>query len=99
MLRSICLHDLDFRQIPLVCRSACGAPYQKWVRVGMPKIPERIIRSVFYLYSNEDNALAGREPKGTGFIVELLDDPLLPSHYYGITNWHVIRDYPVVRLN
>jgi hypothetical protein len=108
-MRSICLHDLDFEQVPLTRRSTRGLPYQQWMRVGMPRIPENIIRSVFYLYASKEDALAGVNPGGTGFIVDTgikLDSAsrsfTLP-HYYGVTNWHVACDgddcFPVIRLN
>src|SRR5258707_1186988 len=45
-MRSICLHDLDFGQVPLTRRSTRGLPYQQWVRVGMPRIPENVIHSI-----------------------------------------------------
>jgi hypothetical protein len=103
MLRSICLQDLDFREIQLTRCSTSGAAYQQWVRVGMPKIRENVIRSVFYLYATEKDALAGENPGATGFVVEITSDPMLPPHYYGVTNWHVVCDqediYPVIRLN
>ena len=105
-MRSICLQDLDFRQVPLTRLSTRGVPYQSWVRVGMPKIPENVIQSVFYLYASRDDALAGVNPGGTGFVVDtgvLFDgasNTYTLLHYYGVTNWHVACDgFPVIRLN
>src|SRR5258706_10799839 len=105
-MRSICLHDLDFGQVPLTRSSTRGLPHQQGVRVGMPRIPENVIQSVFYLYASKEDALAGINPGGTGFIVDtgLKLDPASHSytlpHYYGVTNWHVAcRGFPVIRLN
>jgi hypothetical protein len=90
--------------VPLTRRSTRGLPYQQWVRVGMPKIPENVIQSVFYLYASKKDALAGVDPGGTGFIVDT--GPNMESgrynlpHHYGVTNWHVAcQGFPVVRLN
>jgi hypothetical protein len=82
-------------------RSTRGVPYEQWIRVGMPKIPESVLQSIFYLYANEEDAKAGENPGGTGFVVEIRSERELSSpHYYGVTNWHVACDgYPVIRLN
>jgi hypothetical protein len=66
----------------------------------MPRIPEPILESVFYLYENADDAKAGKNPGGTGFIVG--EWPY--GFYYAVTNWHVAVDHehpihPVIRLN
>jgi hypothetical protein len=66
----------------------------------MPRIPESILRSVFYLYENADDARAGKDPGGTGFIVGSWPYGTL----YAVTNWHVAVDHehpihPVIRLN
>jgi hypothetical protein len=107
-MRSICLQDLDFREVPLTRRSMRGVPYQQWIRVGMPRIPESVVKSVFYLYASKEDALAGRNPGGTGFIVDTggpaMDDKtgvLRLPHLYGVTNWHVAcsAGYSVIRLN
>jgi hypothetical protein len=72
----------------------------------MPRIPENVIQSVFYLYASKEDALAGINPGGTGFVVDVGSgfDPatgqIFPPHYYGVTNHHVACDgFPVVRLN
>jgi hypothetical protein len=89
MKRSICLQDLDFRQVPLTRRSTRGVPYQQWVRVGMPRIPHKVIQNVFYLYANEDDARAGINLGGTGFIIDTgfkidhSSGTFSPPHYYG----------------
>jgi hypothetical protein len=103
-MRHICLQDLDFRQVPLTRRSMRGVPYRQWVRVGMPRIPANVIQSVFYLYASEEDARAGVNPGGTGFIVDtgldIQSGKYNLPHYYGVTNHHVACDgFPVIRLN
>jgi hypothetical protein len=67
----------------------------------MPRIPQSIIKCVFYLYRSHEDAKAGRDPGGTGFIVKYDHPYNAPKHYYGVTNWHVALDdgCSVVRLN
>jgi hypothetical protein len=72
----------------------------------MPQIPENIISAVFYLYANAEDAKAGRDPGGTGFIVAYegtIAHKVRGSHFYAVTNWHVVcggdEGCPVIRLN
>ena len=104
MIRDIVLHDLDFDEIEIPCQSTRGSTYFRKVRVGMPRIPQTIIDSVFYLYENKSDAEKGINPGGTGFIVSFrgaFDVDHYANHYYAVTNWHVAvdRGYSVVRLN
>lgn len=64
----------------------------------MPKIPKQVIDSVFYLFASEDEAARGENAGGTGFVVEYRDEI---SHYYGVSNRHVVRDdgFSVIRFN
>jgi hypothetical protein len=110
--RSLCLHDLDFDEVPVTKRTTRGVPYRQWVRVGMPRIPPDVIDTVFFLYESVEDAEAGRNPGGTGFIVQdhiprrpFWHTPNVTRHYYAITNWHVAVSgvesppCPVIRLN
>lgn len=55
----------------------------------MPRIPDRYLDCVFYLYANEEDARAGRKSGGTGFFVSV-PSPVKPlAHVYAVTNWHV----------
>ena len=69
----------------------------------MPRIPDRVIESVFFLYKSREDAEAGKEPGGTGFVLgtgltylRVSDGPA----YYGVTNWHVAcqSGYSVIKL-
>lgn len=97
--RAICLHDLDFDRLPIQCRSTAGAAYTRWARVGMPRIPPKIVDDVFYLYRTVEEAKSGRNPGGSGFVVERSEG--WHPFFYGVTNWHVaVRDgFSVIRLN
>jgi hypothetical protein len=61
------LRDLDFVTVPRTCYSTAGLPYIRWARVGMPKIPQAVINSVFFLFADEETARSGADPGGTGF--------------------------------
>lgn len=37
----------------------------------MPKIPQQILESVFFLYANAENAREGINAGGTGFVVAI----------------------------
>ena len=97
------LHDLDFDIVPIERLSTRGFPYVLWQRIGMPRISEHTLDSVFFLYASVDDALAGRNPGGSGFVVSVGAKLWtgLPSFHYGVTNWHVCCDSPfsVIRLN
>ena len=54
----------------------------------MPRIPPKVLNSVFFLYETEEDARVGSEVGGTGFIVGL---PTAVPGYgfaYFVTNWH-----------
>src|SRR4051812_19666389 len=84
------LQDLDFDRLPVECLSTGGCPYTRWVRI--------VLDSVFFLYATADDALAGRNPGGTGFVAARGMHPSV--RHFAVTNWHVAcRDgYSVIRL-
>src|SRR5687767_2277527 len=51
----------------------------------MPRIPQEVLRCVFFLYDTRDAAESGHGTGGTGF---LLSQKL---SLYGITNYHVAK--------
>jgi hypothetical protein len=65
----------------------------------MPRIPDKILDTVFCLYADEADARRGLEFGGSGFIVSypsaIHTNPPI-EFYYAVTNWHVAcRDlYP-----
>ena len=72
----------------------------------MPRIDQQLIDSTFFLYESADAAEAGGSAGGTGFVVSLTRE-IWPgdgtrqhfTHYYAVTNAHVARGWPVVRLS
>ena len=68
----------------------------------MPKLGQYLplLKSVFFLYATEEDARAGKNSGGTGFLVGLPSEVQGRTYIYGVTNWHVACDgFPVVRLN
>jgi len=70
----------------------------------MPKLGRYswIPRIVFFLYSNVEDARAGKRAGGTGFLVTVPSEewPDRLHHVYGVTNWHNLQHgASVVRVN
>ena len=97
---AVSFQDLEFERV-LVRAYTYGILHYRSVQVRMPKIPQSVLKSTFFLYETAEAAESAADPKGTGFIV------FLPSRrdprrgiFIGITNWHVSTQIaPVVRLN
>ncbi len=114
MFHRITWNDLEFERVPVEFHSTRGVPQTRLIRVGTPLIPQNVLRGVFYLYQTKADALDGKEPGGTGFIVRYdgtLTEEVPGLHFYGVTNWHVacqvdyddnglpLSPYSVIRLN
>lgn len=109
MIHEIGWHDLEFPALlPARFFSSAGVPQMRWEPVGMPYIPQGVINGAFYLYQNAEDAEAGRDPGGTGFIVMYdgfsrggMHEHIPGYHFYGVTNWHVALQSgcSVIRLN
>ncbi len=66
----------------------------------MPRIPPQVLDCVCYLYENEDDARAGRNFGGTGFLVSVPSAFPGRDYVYAVTNRHLAcQKWPVVRLN
>ncbi len=73
----------------------------------MPRIPDRLVDAVIYLYPSVDDAQRGTRYGGCGFIVGMpVADAALAArnlvHVYAVSNAHVVRGAPaasVVRFN
>jgi hypothetical protein len=101
LARELEYHDLEFRRAPVPRYSSRGTVYKKWVEIGVPKIPEVLLKTVFYLYPDGPSAEAGRSIGGTGFIASIPSQVGGHRHYYAVTNRHVAIDggCSVIRLN
>ena len=66
----------------------------------MPRIHRQHLDCVFYLYKSREDAEAGINIGGTGFLVATPTSDGL-GHHYGVTNWHVAvkSGASVIRLN
>jgi hypothetical protein len=68
----------------------------------MPKIPEGILYTTFYLYPSVEDAKAGKKFGGTGFFVNIPSKANPAIHIvFAVTNWHVAVQggCSVIRLN
>jgi hypothetical protein len=71
----------------------------------MPRVPEQVLDSVFYLYASEDDARSGKHFGGTGFFVWLPatdgNENDTRGWIYAVTNWHlaVRGGFSVIRVN
>lgn len=82
--------DLEFDRKPVAAVSSRGTPFTRWVSYEMPRIPDRLLNCVFYLYHSEEDAIAGRNAGGTGFVVALKSTVDPTKHFiFAVTNWHV----------
>jgi hypothetical protein len=90
--------------------SSTGDLLWTWGGSGLPRIPNRILESVVYLYPSQQTAQAGRGAGGTGFLIEVgagqtrLAELSRSTTLYFVTNRHVVapdRGTPalVVRMN
>lgn len=83
-------------------RSLAGCPYTRKVWTGMPRVPDELLRATVYLYKSAEDAIAGRNFGGTGFLVSVsskIDRGM--AIVYVVTNWHVaVHDgFSCVRVN
>lgn len=58
----------------------------------MPRIPDRMLESVFYLYPSLAAAEAGDKFGGCGFLITVPFERAKQNHLYAVTNRHVIDD-------
>lgn len=66
----------------------------------MPRIPDKLHRSVVYLYPNAEAVRTGKGVGGTGFLVALRDESFAEPFQYLITNIHVAQTASrTVRIN
>jgi hypothetical protein len=77
-----------------------GTVHQIWERT-MPRIRDTILDCSVFLYRSEEDAEAGIQYGGSGFLVGVPIEPALNlPQLYAVTNAHIIDfGYPVIRLN
>jgi len=69
-------------------RTSKGFLWWTW-RTPVPPIPPNLLESVFYLYSSEEDAKAGRQFGGAGFVVSVTTEQDV-EFLYAVTNQHVV---------
>jgi hypothetical protein len=55
----------------------------------MPRVPDQLLRSVVFLYLNEDSARKGEGAGGTGFFIHVRSKHSGQGVQYGVTNDHI----------
>ena len=94
--------EFDFPDAIEVTRySRGGTPYSTRISAGMPRIPDQMATSAFFLYKSEVAACNDSPFGGTGFLVGVMTDTDPVEHYiYGVTNAHNTESgSTVIRLN
>lgn len=64
----------------------------------MPRIIEAVRDCSIYLYESVEDANAGKRTGGSGFLFGMSMDSGADT-IYAVSNWHVVRHAPVIRLN
>jgi hypothetical protein len=93
--------DLEFSNVIVQAYGNRGTPFTKRIPIGMPRIPDRTLNIVGYLYNNVADAESGSDFGGTSFFVAVKSSLPNRSFFYAVTNWHVaVRDgASVLRIN
>ena len=79
-------------------RSAKGWRYSTWEAI-MPRITDELLKSVVYLFRDEESALSGKGGGGTGFLIQYIDDGGF-VFWYVVSNLHVVNQgYRTLRVN
>src|SRR5665213_1617103 len=91
----------DFDRRPVLAKGTAGTPYIRTTRCGMPRIPDEVLESVFYLYESREEAERGSSFGGSGFFVSVQSDIPDILFSYAVTNWHVVVQggASVIRVN
>lgn len=95
-------HSLEWDRRRIQSHTSRGSPYAKWIPCGMPRIPDDVLNSVFFMYRQTNDADKGINACGTGFVAGYpCSHPRLKKlfHFYAVSNAHVVEDAPVIRLN
>jgi hypothetical protein len=87
--------------------TSCGHPFKVWREEPLvPRFDNRFLDCSLYLYPTEAEAKRGENIGGSGFLAVVdgitageISSQSLPLHYYAVSNRHVAKSNPVVRLN
>lgn len=91
---------------PYVALSVGGILQTRWKRGSMPRIDDRFLECVVYLYPTVADATAGEKSGGCGFWIGVPNETPEPhsaywQHIYVATNSHIVREASsrVLRVN
>ncbi|HEV3258374.1 MAG TPA: hypothetical protein VG013_15955 [Gemmataceae bacterium] len=90
--------------------TSSGHPFKVWREEPlMPRFDDRILDCSLYLYPTEKDAVAGSRAWGSGFLAVVdgiiagvpaaVKSPEPDFYFYAVSNRHVAKKSPVVRLN
>jgi len=85
-------------------RSVWGSNHNNPWDWRMPRIDDRLMECVFYIYPDLEAAQKGESVGGTGFFTHIVSEADPEKKYlYAVTNRHIIDDIkadnPVIRIN
>ena len=103
-MHSVGWQTFDWDRVPIQCLASNDEPYTRHIVTGMPRVPDALLKSVFFLYPSENAARDGRDCGGSGFIAAFpYENSMLKghNHYYAVSNHHVVckAGCPVIRFN
>lgn len=98
----ITYRDLEFDHAFRWHRQHDGRTVRRWVPIGMPRLSHGMERCVFFAfrknYMADEPEFIG--PCGTGFFVCRQSEATPYTwHFYAVTNAHVARGFPCIRIN
>lgn len=73
-----------------------------WMDAELPRVPNRLLNAVVFIYATVEDAYAGRSAGGTGFLVSVpFETDNKYAHLYLVTNSHVVKRSPslAIRFN
>lgn len=88
--------------MPIVLRNTTsGRQHPVWKPSRLPRIPDRNLNVCFFTYPSVDDAEKGRRVGGCGFFaaVPVNGDDKPPYWIYAVSNKHVVKAAPVIRVN
>ncbi len=93
---------MEYARQQVLRHSSRGTPFFRGEPVGMPRIPDSITKTTFYLYPNRKAAEKGHGFGGTGCIIGIESEAQPTTYFlYAVTNWHVAvkGGNSVIRIN
>lgn len=97
--RDIDFRDLDFDHEFRSIRLPSGKLGYRWTPIGMPRIPRKFERCVFFLYGLNPETGVMEGPYATGFFVARVSKTLFGQyHVYAVSNRHTVNPWSCPRI-